>query len=98
MSAMTVNEICQVLSIIKPYCTLVHYTSHTDFIHVVYAEQWNDTPLLQQIDLLPDDIYVITDSTAIDGEPLENGDILYKYRQYMVANGYSELWLDNPWV
>ena len=95
---MTVNEIGQVLSIIRPHSTLVHYTIHTDFIHIVYTDRWNGTPLLQQMDLLPDDIYVFTEYSLSDGEPLKDGDILYEYRQYMVAKGYSELWLDNPWI
>ena len=98
MSVMTANEIEQVLSIIRPHSTLIHYTNHSDFIHVVFADRWNGNHRLQQIDLLPDDIYVITEHSLPDGEPLKNGDILYEYHQYMVAKGYSELWLDNPWI
>ena len=45
-------------------------------------------------DLLPDDVYL---NGGIVGkeEPYENGESLYRYRQFMVSRGYSEMWSDN---
>ena len=44
-----------------------------------------------QLDLLADEVH------KMPGEESLNGDIEWEYQRYMVANGYSELWLNNTY-
>ncbi len=38
------------------------------------------------------------DDDLSDEIRMEEGEVLYKYRQFMIAKGYSEMWLNNPYV
>lgn len=97
---MTEQEIKIILKIVYPYANLVRFTREkvANFITVYFED--SATSKLQQVDFLPDDIYIYDceDSAPLDGEPLGNCETLYKYKQFMVAYGYSEVWLSNPFV
>lgn len=97
---MTEQEINLVLKIAYPYANLVRYNrvKGSNFITVYFHDSF--TSNLQQVDFLPDDIYVYDcdDLASLDGEPMSDGEILYKYKQFMTAKGYSEVWLSNPYV
>ncbi|MBA4700286.1 MAG: hypothetical protein H2212_12710 [Ruminococcus sp.] len=97
---MNEKEIEFVLKMVYPYANLVHFGRMLDqnFIRVSFT-LFSEMGQLQ-VDFLPDDIYVYSfrDSDLLDGELLENVNILFEYRQFMIARGYSEIWLNNPYV
>ena len=97
---MTEQEINLVLKIVYPYANLVRFRREkaANFITVYFQDSFSSK--LRQVDLLPDDIYIYDceDSTSLDGEPLDEGEILYKYKQFMIAKGYSEIWVSNPYA
>lgn len=97
---MTERELYIVLKIIYPYAKPVHFirVHGLNFITVYFHDSTKIE--LFQVDFLPDDIYIYDaqEDEILDGKPLKNGTILHKYRQFMIAKGYSEIWLDNPYV
>lgn len=97
---MTEQEIKLVLKMVYPYACLVRINREkvANFISVYFHD--SSTSKLQQVDFLPDDIYIYDceDSATLDGEPMVQGEILYKYKQFMIAKGYSEIWVSNPYV
>lgn len=95
---MTAEEILLILRIVFPYGKLKRYECEIGYITVYYALPSDSEGMERRIDFLPDNIYLVEpDSRLSDGAPIENGDILHRYIQYMVAKGYSEYWLDNPY-
>lgn len=95
---MAVKEILQIFRIVFPYGKLIRYKRDTGYITVYYSLPSDGEGIKRRVDFLPDDIYLVEpDSRLPDGEPIRNGDILHRYIQYMVAKGYSEYWLDNPY-
>lgn len=97
---MTEEEIGIVLKIVYPYANIVRFERMTDqnFIKVFFT-LFSEISYLQA-DFLSDDIYVYSfqNLPMLDGEPLENVNILFQYKQFMVARGYSEIWLNNPYI
>lgn len=67
-------------------------------INVCYSLSDEPDNVVHQIDFLPDDIYLLSDDGLPEEIPMEECEILYQSRQFMVAKGYSELWLNNPYV
>lgn len=95
---MTREEIDIILKIVYPYAHLVKFNRviKQNFIKVSFTLSAEEK--LYQADFLPDDIYVYDlKNDSPDGEPVKNGSILFHYQQFMVARGYSELWLNNPY-
>lgn len=96
---MTQKEIEFVLRIVYPYSHLADFNRilKQNFIKVSF--ELSDKYNLYHVDFLPDDIYVYDrkDNDSSDGEPIKSGDILYDYQQFMIAKGYSEIWLNNPY-
>ena len=91
-------EIKLLLSFIYPDAELRYFKrklSH-NYVEVYYEEMENGK--IQRVDFLPDEIYVHGEELGGDGDPIENGDVIYKYQQLMVAKGYSELWKGNPYL
>lgn len=97
---MTEEEIGIVLKIIYPYANIVRFERMTDqnFIRVSFI-LFSETGC-SQVDFLPDDIYVypFQNPPLLDGEPIKNVNILFQYEQFMVARGYGEIWLNNPYI
>lgn len=97
---MTEEEINFVLKIVYPHANLAKYNKVkvSNYITVYFYDYF--TSELRQVDFLPDDIYTYDckDSEALDGEPMSMGETLYQYKQFMIARGYSEIWLNNPYV
>lgn len=96
------SEIEHILMLIFPYAKLRKYERNVkhNYITVFYSFP-NDTDkeIVYKIDLLPDDIYEIGNiNNVMDGEPIKDGEILWKYMQHNIAKGYSEYWLGNPYV
>lgn len=96
---MTREEIEIVLRIVYPYADLADFDRiiKQNFINVSF--QLSNKNELYHVDFLPDDIYVYDtkDNNPSDGEPIKSGNVLYYYQQFMIAKGYSELWLNNPY-
>ena len=53
---------------------------------------------IRRIDFLPDDIYFLTNDTIQKEIYIGECNKLYQYRQFMIAKGYSEFWLNNPYI
>ena len=98
---MTEVDILTLLRIIFPYATLKGYKRHIEhnFITVYYVLPNDTGSQIHVADFLPDDVYTLgeTEDEALDGV-LKSGESLYRYEQYMIASGYSEYWLSNPYV
>lgn len=93
---MTNTEIECIVKEVFPYTIVSNITRHieSNYISVdYYLESKKYT-----IDLLPDDIYMLGVGKLPDGEPMKSGERLWRYRQFMIANYYSEIWYDNPYV
>lgn len=96
---MAEEEILLIFRIVYPYGKLIKYKRKTGYITVYYLLPSDNKGIKRRVDFLPDDIYIVEPNSRLpDGEPIRNGDILYKYSQYMIAKGYSEYWLDNPYI
>ena len=97
---MTEDEILMVLRIVHTHARLIRYERHVDsnFITVYYSLPGDEGRPERRADFLTDDIYIVgeCEKEPPDGTPISNGDILYRYQQFMVADGYSGMWLDNP--
>lgn len=93
------DEVDTLLKILFPYARMLNFyrERETNFISVVYTLP-EDENKEYHLHLLPDDVYLLGNDTASDGELLEDGNAMYQYRQFMVARGYSELWLNNVYI
>lgn len=94
---MTADEIRTVFQIVLPFGKMLNYERQTDtnYISVWYTLP-EDRLKVHELNLLPDDIYYECEKVGKE-RILENGDRLYQYRQFTVARGYSEIWLNNPY-
>ncbi len=91
------KEIKLLLSFVYPDAELRYYYRRLRGNYVeVYFEEW-ENGVINRVDFLPDEIYVHENGEEGDGEPSKNGDVLYRYQQFMVGRGYSELWKGNPY-
>ena len=94
---MTEQEIKTAVYIVVPQAIIKQFKRERDYIRVWYSLPNDKQNKEYRMDLLPDDIYFVGDKDW-DEQPLENGDILYKYHQLMVARGYSLVWKGNPYI
>ena len=92
------QEIGELIQMICPDACIVSFERHTDtgFIRVYYTEQESSVSQIQIMDLLPDEIYVYPSGDLTKEVLFPDIEVLYKYRQYTFAKGYSSLWVDNP--
>lgn len=95
---MTEDEIRTAFQIVLPFGKMLDYERHpqTNYISVHYVMP-EEKPVVHEMELLPDDVYFQCKKTGKE-RLLEDGEKLYQYRQFMVARGYSELWLSNPYI
>lgn len=92
-------EINLIFQIIFPCAKIIDYIRDTacNSIEIFYMQS-NHREILKA-DFLPDDIYIYSDNEKMsDGEPMQDCELLYKYRQFTMAKGYSEMWADNPFI
>lgn len=94
---MTEEEIRTAFQIVLPFGKILDYEKHptTNYISIRYVRP-EEKPVVHEIELLPDDVYFQCKKTGKE-RLLEDGEKLYQYRQFMVARGYSELWVNNPY-
>lgn len=95
---MTSKEVKLLFDIIEPYSHFLRYRRESDYIRVFYRRINDDASVEHRLDLLPDDVHYVSDSKESDEEPSQDVNGMYRYRQFMVARGYSELWKDNPYT
>lgn len=95
---MTEEEIRIVFQIVLPFGKMLDYERHprTNYISVRYVMP-EEEPVEHEMNLLPDDVYFECERVGKE-RLLENGDQLHQYRQFMVARGFSEIWLSNPYI
>ena len=98
--AMCDKEVTLVLHLIYPFGRvekiICDYNSNS--IDVLYSLLEEEKRIIHPINFLPDDIYLLTDSVPQREVRMEESSKLYQYHQFMVAKGYSEIWLNNPYV
>lgn len=94
---MTDVEIKTVLQIVVPFGKMLDYERYTEtnYISVRYMIP-EENLKTHELNLLPDDVYYECEKLGNE-RLLENGEKLYQYRQFMIARGYSEIWLNNPY-
>ncbi len=94
---LTEDEVELLLEILKPGMQFKSLQRHIrgNYVEVFYCEYGSEQ--IEKMDLLPDDVYRYDDSTTLDGIPLTGGEQIFRYRQFMIAKGYSDYWLDNPY-
>lgn len=94
---MTEEEIRTAFQIVLPFGKMLDYERHpqTNYVSVRYVIPV-ENPKEHELNLLPDDVYYECERIGKE-RLLEDGEKLYQYRQFMVARGFSELWLSNPY-
>lgn len=94
------SEIEQVLHMVFPFAQIkeIVRVTQTNYIHVSYFFSEESGDKYHQINFLPDDIYLIDDEDFLDEVLVEQTEVIYRYRQFMLAKGYSEMWLNNPFI
>ncbi len=94
---MTEEEIRTVFQIVLPFGKMLVYERNTvtNYISVQYTQP-KDSPVIHELNLLPDDVYYECERVGKE-RLLEDGEKLHQYRQFMIARGYSEIWLNNPY-
>lgn len=97
---MSDTEVALVLRLVCPFSRVeqIDRNISSNSIKVQYSLLKESYSKWHEIDFLPDDIYLISDGESLEDNPMEEGDVLYKYRQFMTAKGYSEIWLNNPYI
>lgn len=93
-------EILHMFRLVFPYGNLKRYIRELGYITVYYSLPGDGEEMERRIDFLPDDIYIVggSQNEPPDGVPLACGETLYRYEQFMIARGYSEYWLNNPYA
>lgn len=106
----TEQEMLSVLRLVYPCAQMKGYRRNAgnNFIAVFFSLPEDSSNDGHKIDFLPDIIYIIADDDKIDGIPIDEADGLYSgisnidilnmYKKYVIANGYSEMWLNNPYL
>lgn len=96
---MTGTEITMLFEFLFPHATLLTFERHVDVNYISVNYFWGeDISNTFRMDFLPDDIYVINNDRKGKEKLLQGGDTIYKYRQFMISKGYSEMWTDNPFL
>ena len=95
---MTEQEIQTALYIILPEAKFRRFRRENDYIRVWYSLPNDKEDTVHKLDLLPDDVYFVDDTSEHKEKPLIDGDILYRYSQLMIAKGYSLIWKGNPYI
>lgn len=97
---MSDKEVALILRLVEPFSRVEkiirNYESNSINVHYSILREQNK--MQHQINFLPDDIYLVPDDDLSEEIRMEEGEVLYKYRQFMIAKGYSETWLNNPYV
>lgn len=93
-------EILVVLKMIHPYVIVkeIIRNKKSNSIEVRYSFPGEPDYIVRRIDFLPDDVYFLSNESVPKEIHIGEGNKLYQYRQFMIAKGYSEFWLDNPYV
>lgn len=91
----TYEEVQVAFHILEPEGHLLGWHRGEGFVRIRYRLPYSET--VRRMDLLPDSAYTGTGHESQD-EPWPEGDTMYRYHQFMVAKGYSELWKDNPFA
>ncbi|HJC42510.1 MAG TPA: hypothetical protein H9756_02350 [Candidatus Mediterraneibacter gallistercoris] len=95
---MSKEEIRTVFQIVLPFGKMLNYERQIDTNYiVVWYTLPEDRLKVHELNLLPDDVYYECEKVGKE-RILENGDWLHQYRQFTVARGYSEIWLNNPYI
>lgn len=95
---MNEEEIRTLFNIVLPDAIFRKYQRMSDYIRVWYSFPNDKDKTKHRLDLLPDDVYFISDTKESEEMPLKNGNILHRYNQFMVAKGYSLVWKENPYA
>lgn len=99
-ASMSDKEVALVLHLVCPFGRVEkiirNYNSNSINVHYSLLREKNT--FIHQINFLPDDIYLLSDDEPPDETRMEEGETLYQYHQFMIAKGYSEMWLSNPYV
>ncbi len=97
---MSDKEVVVILHLVYPFSRVEKIIRNYDSnsINVKYSLLKEEYKVMHQINFLPDDIYLFTDDDPPDETRMEESDALYQYHQFMIAKGYSEMWLNNPYV
>lgn len=98
--AMSDKEVTLILRLVEPFGNVEKVIRNYDSnsLNVHYSLLREKHKKIHQLNFLPDDIYLISDNDSSDETRMEEGEALYKYRQFMIAKGYSEMWLNNPYI
>lgn len=91
----TYEEVQVAFHILEPEGHLLGWHRDEGFVRIQYRRPYSDT--VRRMDLLPVTAYTGTSHESQD-EPWPEGNAMYRYHQFMVAKGYSELWKDNPYA
>ncbi len=99
-SAMSDKEVAVILHLVYPFSRVEKIIRNYDSnsINVQYSLLKEEYKSLHEISFLPDDIYLLADDGSLDETRMEESSTLYQYHQFMIAKGYSEMWLNNPYV
>lgn len=94
------SEIELILHPIYPYGTAhqIIRNKKVNSIKVLYSTLEEPGNVLHEIIFLPDDIYIVDDHNTLNEELFDDLEKLHQYRKFMLAKGYSEMWLNNPYV
>lgn len=94
---MTKEEIRTAFQIVLPFGKMLDYERHprTNYVSVRYVIP-EENPKEHEMNLLPDDVYFECENVGKE-RLLESGERLHRYRQFNIARGYSEVWLNNPY-
>lgn len=84
----SVQEIQEVLEIIYPYVQYKGYQLQERAVKVFFTI--NDE--MKYCTFLPDEVQDMPEGMEL------SADEQYEYKKYMVANGYSELWINNHYA
>lgn len=83
---------------VMPDAIYKRFQRRADYIRVWYSVPNDIENIEHKIDFLPDDVYFVDDVEEYKETPLENGDILFRYHQFMIARGCSFIWKGNPYI
>ena len=95
---MTEQEIEIAFYIVIPDGILKRFQRESDYIRVWYLLPSDNENIEHKLDFLPADVYFVSDDNEWNETPLEDGTVLYKYHQLMIARGYSFIWKGNPYT
>lgn len=93
---MSNREVELILHLIYPYSKVVEIIR--DYSSNAIDVKYENDGVVHKISFLPDDVYLLSDDEPPKETIMKECEQLYQYRQFMIARGYSEIWLNNPYV